>query len=399
MRVAAAAWTAAWVVTALLIASVRYESRDPDSQLYAGISARLVGEPVSRWIAPQWWGFWNSEGPYCEHPVGMFVVPAALGRLGYPPQQAAYAVNALYQVICFALVTMIAASVASQGDARALGSLLQLLPIAFVFRVRANQEYAVLAGLLFALYATERARARPAWTLGMLAGFSAVLLVKGVFAAMVPIVCALWLVSRWRPTEPSMARRAPWAAVAAMPLAAVGLAWAYESLYVRTTGQSFLEIYQSRQIPEDAIAGQSPVLRTLYTATWYLTRVVWYSFPWSVVAAVFAAGSLKRGGPLPWQASGADLRGRQGAWFAITSGTLLTAFFSLAHRKADRYIFPVYFLIAAAGAGLGLRSMPGLARLARRLDRAWFPAALYVLLVLLTMLSSGKLPQFTFWRT
>ena len=38
-------------------------------------------------------------------------------------------------------------------------------------------------------------------------------------------------------------------------------------------------------------------------------------------------------------------------------------------------------------------------RLARRIDRAWFPAALYVLLVLLTMLSSGKLPQFTFWRT
>ena len=396
---AAVAWTAAWVITALLIASARYESRDPDSQLYAGISARLVDEPVARWIAPQWWGFWNSEGPYCEHPVGMFVVPAAFGRLGYPPEQAAYAVNALYQVICFALVTMIAAAVTSGSDARALGSMLQLLQIAFVFRVRANQEYAVLAGLLFALYATERARARPVWTLGMLAGFSAVLLVKGVFAAMVPIVCALWLVSRWRANENPFASRAAWTTVVAMPVAAVGLAWAYEALYVRTTGQSFLEIYQSRQIPEEAIAGQSPLLRTLYNASWYLTRVVWYSFPWSVVAAVFAVGSLRRGNGVPWRTSGEDPAGRQGAWFAITSGTLLTAFFSLAHRKADRYIFPVYFLIAAAGAGLGLQSMPKMARLARRLDRAWFPAALYVLLVLLTILSSGKLPQFTFWRT
>ena len=80
-------------------------------------------EPVSLWIAPQWWGFWNSEGPYCEHPVGMFVVPAALGRLGYLLEQAAYAVNALYQVICFALVThIIAAAVTSEGDARAIGS-------------------------------------------------------------------------------------------------------------------------------------------------------------------------------------------------------------------------------------------------------------------------------------
>ena len=60
---AALAWIAAWAVTALLIAAVHYESRDPDSQLYTGISARLVREPVEQWIAPQWWGFWNSEGP------------------------------------------------------------------------------------------------------------------------------------------------------------------------------------------------------------------------------------------------------------------------------------------------------------------------------------------------
>ena len=100
---AALAWTLAWMVTAALLAAVHFTSRDPDSQLYAGISARLVQEPVSQWIAPQWWGFWNSEGPYCEHPVGMFVVPALLGRLGYPPLQAAYAVNALYQVVSFGL--------------------------------------------------------------------------------------------------------------------------------------------------------------------------------------------------------------------------------------------------------------------------------------------------------
>jgi 4-amino-4-deoxy-L-arabinose transferase-like glycosyltransferase len=395
---AAVAWTAAWVITALLIGVAGYESRDPDSQLYAGISARLVREPVSQWIAPQWWGFWNSEGPYCEHPVGMFVVPAVLGRLGYPPEQAAYAINSLYQIICFALVTMIAAAVTSGSEARALGSILQLLPIAFVFRVRANQEYAVLAGLLFALYATERARSRPPWALGMVAGFCAVLLVKGVFALMVPVVCALWLVSRWPGNEPRFSDRAAWAGIAAMPLAAVVVAWAYESVYVRTTGQSFLRIYQSRQIPEQALAGQSPVVRAAYTASWYLTRVVWYGFPWSVVAAAAGAKAMRRGEWLPWRGAG-DGPDRRAAWFAIASGTLLTALFSLAHRKADRYIFPVYFLVAAAGAGTALRKFPWLARAARRADRVWVPAVLYVLLVLLTILSTGKLPQFTFWRT
>jgi 4-amino-4-deoxy-L-arabinose transferase-like glycosyltransferase len=193
---AAFAWSLAWIVTMALLAAVQFTSRDPDSQLYAGISARLVQEPVSQWIAPQWWGFWNSEGPYCEHPVGMFVVPALLGRLGYPPLQAAYAVNALYQIISFGLMTLIAGTVVSRRHARALTCLLQLLPMAFVFRVRANQEYAVLAGVLFALYATERARTRPLWTIGMVAGFCAVLLVKGVFAVMVPVTCVIWLVAR-----------------------------------------------------------------------------------------------------------------------------------------------------------------------------------------------------------
>lgn len=402
-RRAALAWLLAWLTVALLIAATRYETRDPDSQLYAGISARLVSEPVSRWIAPQWWGFWNSEGPYCEHPVGMFVVPALLGRAGYPAAQAAYAVNALYQVICFALITLIAAAVSSRSDARALGSILQLLPIAFVFRVRANQEYAVLAGLLFALYATERARTRPIWGLGMVAGFCAVLLVKGVFAVMVPIVCVLWLVSRSGSNAGSWAARGAWSAVAAMPCVGALVAWGYETTYLHVTGQSFLEIYRSRQLPDDAIAGQSPLLRTAYTGTWYSTRLAWYSFPWSLLAAAFAAAAIWAGRWLPWHSArdgGADRSsGFQGAWFAFVSAVLLTAAFSLAHRKADRYIFPAYFLIAAAGAGPALARYPRLAGLARRADRPWVPAALYVALVLLTIVSSGKLPVFTFWRT
>lgn len=402
-RRAAFAWLAAWLSVALLIAATRYETRDPDSQLYAGISARLVSEPISRWIAPQWWGFWQSEGPYVEHPVGMFVVPALLGRAGYPAAQAAYAVNALYQVICFALMTLIASSVTSRVDARALGSILQLLPIAFVFRVRANQEYAVLAGLLFAVYATERARTRPIWATGMLAGFCAVLLVKGVFAVMVPIVSVLWLVSRSGANAGSRAERGAWSAVVAMPFVGALIAWGYETAYLHVTGQSFLEIYRSRQLPDDAIAGQSTLLRTAYTGTWYTTRLAWYSFPWSLLAAAYAAGTVRAAGWLPWQSArdgGADRSsGFQGAWFAFVSAVLLTAAFSLAHRKADRYIFPAYFLIAAAGAGPALARYPRLGRLARRADRPWVPAAVYVALVLLTIVSSGKLPVFTFWRT
>jgi hypothetical protein len=59
----------------------------------------------------------------------------------------------------------------------------------------------------------------------------------------------------------------------------------------------------------------------------------------------------------------------------------------------------VYFIVAAVGAGVALRRVPSLSRLADRLDRPWMPAAVYVGLILLTLLSTGRLPQFTFWRT
>jgi hypothetical protein len=399
---AALAWAAAWAVTAALIAAVHYESRDPDSQLYAGISARLVREPTAQWIAPQWWGFWNSEGPYCEHPVGMFVVPALLGRAGYPAGQAAYAVNALYQVLSFALITAIARALVPR-DAVAIGWILQLLPIAFVFRVRANQEYAVLAGWLFAIYGTERARTRPAWMAGMLGGFCAVLLVKGVFAFMVPLACGAWLVSRASSNTRPRQDWAAWSGLLLMPAAGALLAWGYEAAYVHVTGRSFLEIYRSRQLPEEAIASGSLVWRTAYTAGWYAARIIWYAFPWSLIAAAAAAACVKEGrwwprrGPMASDAARAP--GFQGAWFAVVTAFALAAIFSLAHRKADRYIFPVYFLVAAAGAGAALRRSGGLARVAAALDRSWSPAAIYLLLVVLTLISSGRLPAFTFWRS
>ena len=397
---AALAWALAWAVTAALIAAVQFTSRDPDSQLYAGISARLVQEPVSQWIAPQWWGFWNTQGPYCEHPVGMFVVPAVLGRLGYPKLQAAYAVNALYQIISFSLITLIAATVTTRRYARALTCLLQLLPIAFVFRVRANQEYAVLAGVLFALYATERARTRPAWAIGMVAGFCAVLLVKGVFAVMVPVTCVIWLIARTASNSRRFSDAAAWSAIVAMPIAGALVAWGYESAYVHVTGQSFLEIYRSRQLPDADIVGQSYVMRTAYTASWYLTRVAWYAFPWSLVAVGYGVRAMAQGEWTPWPPRVADDDGGpQGMWFAIVAAVALTAAFSLAHRKADRYIFPVYFFIAGGGSGAALHRWPRLQRFAAHADRAWLPAALYVVLVVITLVSTGKLPRFTFWRT
>jgi 4-amino-4-deoxy-L-arabinose transferase-like glycosyltransferase len=396
-RVAVAAWVAALLITVALVGATHYKSPDDDSFLYAGISARLSELPVRQWIAPEWWGFWTLHGPYCEHPVGLFILPAALGRLGYPAEQAAYAVNALYQVLSLVLAMLVAARVTALSEARALGWVLQLMPIAFVFRVRANHEYAVLAGVLFALYATERARTRAGWTLGMLAGFLAVLAVKGVFALVVPVVSVAWLIARADRPAALFRPWAAWAAIAVMPVAGGLAAWGYEAAYMAVTGRSFLAVYQSRQLPQDAMTQGSLIPRTTYSLVWYLGRVIWYATPWSLFAGAAAIEGARRRRVWPWSGEG---RGEwPGAWFALAASLALVVAFSLAHRKADRYIFPVYFILSALGGVVAIRRVATLRRAAAWLDRPWVPAAVFLGLFLLRLVTLGKLPEFTFWRS
>jgi hypothetical protein len=87
------------VVTWTALAALGYGARDPDSRLYAEISARTAAAPLSRWIAPDFPPGWYMRGAFREHPAGLFVPPAILARLGYPAPQAAYAMNVVYQIL------------------------------------------------------------------------------------------------------------------------------------------------------------------------------------------------------------------------------------------------------------------------------------------------------------
>jgi hypothetical protein len=238
----------------------------------------------------------------------------------------------------------------------------------------------------------------------MIAGFCAVLLVKGVFAVVVPIACALWLLSRADGAGDLRARWKAWTAVAAMPLAGALVAWGYEAAYVGATGRSFLAVYQSRQLPAEAVTDGSLVGRTAYSAVWYAARVLWYALPFSLFAGFVAWRGLRSGVIWPWRpmpAVGGPAASslRQGAWFALATTIVLLGVFSLAHRKADRYLFAVYFIVAAVGAIDAIHRFAWLRSLVDRLDRPWVPAAAHVALVVLRLLVGDMLPQLTFWRS
>jgi hypothetical protein len=443
-------WVVAVAVSFVVLAAVRFTSGDPDSRVYAGIAARLAPEPLARWIAPEWWGQWGFTGPFREHPVGIFLLPALIGKAGYPAQQAAYAVNGAFQVASIVLVQMLAVRLATAREARALGWIVQLMPIAFVFRVRANQEYAVLAGILLALFATERSRERVAWASVTAVGFAWALLVKGVFGFVVPVVCAVWLAARaWtdptdarsigvgpgdvgpglqsRPSDkgvrrlqPRPRRLAPWVALVLVLLVAPALTLAYERAYVSATGESFLAFYTGPRLNPDAVAAGSPG-RLAYNIIWYTARLAWYAFPWSLIALAAFGVWAARGG-IQWRfppdaerprpddrlsESGVgstnkrklDAGGAAGLLFAVIASFVLIVLFSFSDRKADRFIFPAYFFMAAAGGVTAIRCWPAVSRVVDRLDRPWVPAVCWLSLFALRLVTGSYLPQFTFWRS
>jgi len=371
------AWVAALGAGWIALAALGYRARDADSRLYAEIAARMSTTPAVGWVAPEFPPGWYGSGLFREHPPGLFFPAALLARLGYPAPQAAYAVNALYQVLTIVLVQRLAATLVGGFESRALGWIVQLLPIAFTFRIRANHEQAVVLCLVAALYGIERARTRPRWATLTVVALSALLMVKGLLVLFGPAVCAFWLLARRATSGRVASDRATWlglaGAVAAMGLTAVG----YEQLYLRATGGPFWSAYLERQVGVAAAASAgSGVAAKAENLAWYLGRVVWFPFPWSLALLAAAwrwLGTKERSAPAEPDSAGA----LAGGIFAIATVVLYVGLFSLSDRRADRYVFPAYYAVGAAGGIAALRASPRLRRLAERLDRPWVPAAVW----------------------
>src|SRR5262245_4991681 len=155
----AALWLVCFAFVAILLVALRFESDDPDSDLYARLSARIAEQPLVRWVAPEWWGLWSRvglTGYYREHPIGGFALPAALARLGLPGEQAAYIVGVAAGLISLLLIGHLVERLTTRADGRAALLLLQIMPVAFLFRIRANQEYAMLICQLVTILGLDR---------------------------------------------------------------------------------------------------------------------------------------------------------------------------------------------------------------------------------------------------
>jgi 4-amino-4-deoxy-L-arabinose transferase-like glycosyltransferase len=386
----AAVWLTGFAIVSALIVVTRFASDDPDSALYAGISERLAALPPSRWIAPEWWGFWDGQGLFREHPAGVFLLPTLLGWLGVPAVQAAYVVGAATGLACLLIIGRLVSRIAGPAEGRAALVLLQLMPAAFLFRIRSNHEYPMLLCLLVALVAVDGVRRSWGWTALLAIALAAALLVKGVFVSIVLLGAGLWALLNPTRTPGSIWR--PIAAGAIAVAITIVVAWAYDAAYLRATGERFWLPYWNRQMgsvtvatPADDASGLAGHL------LFYLSRVLWHSAPWGL--ALIAAGVARRRVPVASLAD--DGRARRGLQFAIAFAMCAMLLLSPSSRFAERYMFSPVFAIAAAGAVVAWRRWPPVAR-----TLTWFdahvpalPAALWTVLMVARLVLGPFLPR------
>jgi 4-amino-4-deoxy-L-arabinose transferase-like glycosyltransferase len=378
---AAASWTVVLGAAMAALAYSGYTTRDPDSTCYAGISAHLSTVPFRDWIAPQWWGAWENEGPFREHPIGIFILPALIAKAGYAPLQAAYAAGALYSIGALLMLRRVAAAVAERHEAAALQWAVLLMPIAFVYRIRANQEYPILLLLLACLYGIQRVGVGFRWTGVAIAGAVGLMLVKGIFVIFAPIACALW----WLLAPPGREEgRRTWLTIALMMAVLALVAAVYEWAYRASTGDSFLAYYVADRLrPNAGLTGppRSPSSKA-FNLLFYGGRLLWFAAPGSVLAVAATFRRIRASDTM-----------RNGLGFAMALSVVYVLAMSAGANRADRFIFPAYFAIGTAGAVAAMRRWPKVDGLAQRLA-ALPPSALPLFwfgLFLLTFLTSGKL--------
>jgi hypothetical protein len=142
-----------------------------------------------------------------------------------------------------------------------------------------------------------------------------------------------------------------------------------------TGGQSFWRGYFGFQGGKAVEAGFRPLAKANNLA-WYLARTLWFAAPWVFFLIYGLIRSFK-------DKSG-FLR-EHFLQFTLGASALIILFFSLFDRKADRYIFPVYILLAAAGAWVLVQKKSSFRSFFEK-RRAHFSLILAVLLVVMTLL-------------
>lgn len=307
------------LVAAVLVAIVKPGLRDPDSTLYAAMSSSISSQPLAKWLVPEWPEGRQKSGRFVEHTAVTLWPGAALERIGITP--GAQVANVLCAGLLLWLVGVLAERLA--GGTRALAMAAWGASIVCIqYWTRANHEvwWAAAALGVLCVIAANRHWAWAALCVGLACAF------KGVLGFDV-VVLALPLAWTLRGTAWTL----KWGI--ASVLVSTLLLLAYDAAYRSQTGIGFVEAYLDTQLN---YVGQ-------------IERLPWWLKPWNVVLYIGKAAWFALPGAVLLLAN--VRRVRVSPVGPLLLGSLLVVLgTSLMSRHAARYIFPVYPVLAVAGA-------------------------------------------------
>lgn len=307
------------VLAATLVALAKPGLRDPDSTLYAAMSSSLATQPLSKWLVPEWPEGRQKSGRFVEHTAVTLWPGAALERIGVTP--GAQVANVLCAGLLLWLVGVLAERLAAGTRSLAFAAWGASI-VCIQYWTRANHEVwwaAATLGVLCVI-AANRHWLWAAACVGLACAFKGVL---GLDVVVLALPLAWVLRGRaWTLT---------WG-VASLVFSVVLLV-AYDSAYRSQTGIGFVEAYLDTQLN---YVGQ-------------IERHPWWLKPWNVVLYLGKAAFFSLPGTLLLLAN--FKRVRVSPVGPLLLGSLLVVLgTSLMSRHAARYIFPVYPVLAVAGA-------------------------------------------------
>lgn len=330
-----------------------WRPHDSDSRLYAVMAEDLAARAWPQWIAPTWQGHWGRHGAFVEHPAGHLALAALLVRLGATGTQAVGALNVLGWGA--GLVALAALARRYGVDARRAQALWACSPLFVQYLLRGNQEHPLTACVLAALVALSCSTTWPGAACGYAVAGAAALSIKGVAGlAVVPLglLALACLDDHAKGSLTHKRRLVAWA----VGTATLGLAVAaYLAAYRAVTGADFWRLHLEQQLGHSVGAGLRPAQK-LRNLSWYAARPPWYALP---AACVLLHDTYARGVRAAWR--------HPARRFGLGALAVYLGGFALADRKADRYLFVAYPLLALAAAVPGAAAPGGARRAVRAL--------------------------------
>lgn len=338
-------WAVVILFFVIFIGMTDFTFRDPDSQLYSKLGQEISQTPISTWVAPRWVAYSGAETYFREHPSGVLWVTATLIRLGAPKAQAAAIANFFYFLVTFLFAFKLGRNFKDNITGWAVAWAVMLMPITFQYVLRGNLEPPLTMATVIGMYCI--CRSHDGWWYK--AGFAIALILavffKGMQGAYVGLVGGLF----WLIVQRDKQR---FFTLAGSAVALVAVMALYEWMYRMQTGEGFWLV--NFHIQTVTSVQSESVWQKSYNLFWYLARAVYFALPWSILLISGLRNTKER----------SRFPNERIWWWLLGSAAMLFLIMSYFDRRADRYIFPGYTLIAMAGGWYILERFPKI--------RTWF---------------------------